>query len=129
MEIFLTRLIDVVSSESQRVTYEHKELVLEMIVRLYKIPGFISQLYLNYDCDMYTHDVFEDLSKMLSKNAFPVTGLYSTNLLSLDGLLTIINAIENQCRKETSSKNTDIAEKNSNEDSKLPKLPCDKSTF
>ena len=118
LEIFLTRLIDVVSSESQRVTYEHKELVLEMIVRLYKIPGFISQLYLNYDCDMYTHDVFEDLSKMLSKNAFPVTGLYSTHLLSLDGLLTIINAIENQCRKETSSKNTDIAEKNLNKDSK-----------
>jgi brefeldin A-resistance guanine nucleotide exchange factor 1 len=95
------RLIDVVNSESQRVTYEHKELVLEMIVRLYKIPGFISQLFLNFDCDMYSQDVFEDLCKMLAQNALPLSGLYSTHLLSLDALLTIINAIESQCREQT----------------------------
>lgn len=104
LEIFLMRLIDLVSSESQRVTYEHKELVLEMIVRLYKIPGFVSQLFLNFDCDMYAQDVFEDLCKMLAKNALPLSGLYSTHLLSLDALLTIINGIESQCRKDTKSK-------------------------
>ena len=81
------------SSESDtRVSYEHKELVLETIVRLFKIPGFITQLYFNYDCDMYTHNVFEDMIKMLSKNAFPVTGLHSTHFLSLDALLTIIRS-------------------------------------
>ena len=100
LEIFLMRLIDVVNSESQRVTYEHKELVLEMIVRLYKIPGFISQLFLNFDCDMYAKDVFEDLCKMLAQNALPISGLYSTHLLSLDALLTTINSIEVQCRKQ-----------------------------
>ena len=108
LEIFLMRLIDVVSSESQRITYEHKELVLEMIVRLYKIPGFVSQLFLNYDCDMYAQDVFEDLCKMLAKGALPLSGLYSTHLLSLDALLTIINGIENQCRKESKSKSNGI---------------------
>jgi len=84
-----------------------------MIVRIYKIPGFISQLYLNYDCDMYTHDVFEDLSKMLSKNAFPLSELYSTHLLSLDALLTIIFAIEKRCKKEVSAEEfgSDISEK------------------
>ena len=100
LEIFLMRLIDVVSSESQRITYEHKELVLEMIVRLYKIPGFVSQLFLNFDCDMYAQDVFEDLCKMLAKNALPLSGLHSTHLLSLDALLTIINAIDSQCQRE-----------------------------
>ena len=68
IELFLIRLIEVVSSESNaKISYEHKELVLEMIVRLFKVPGFITQLYFNYDCDMYTHNVFEDLIKMLSK--------------------------------------------------------------
>ena len=119
LEIFLMRLIDVVSSESQRITYEHKELVLEMIVRLYKIPGFVSQLFLNFDCDMYAQDVFEDLCKMLAKNALPLSsGLYSTHLLSLDALLTIINGIENQCRKETKSKsNSETKSKMSEQES------------
>merc|ERR1719225_423508 len=72
-----------------------------MIVRLYKMskPNFITQLYVNYDCDLYTHNIFEDLTKMLSKNAFPVTGLYSTQFLSLDALLTVVAAIEKQCHK------------------------------
>ena len=78
MEIFLTRLMEVVNSETNpKITYEHKELVLDMIVRLYKMPEFITQLYVNYDCDLYTLNIFEDSTKMLSKNAFPVKSLYS----------------------------------------------------
>ena len=95
IEVFLCRLIEVV--DSARASYEHKELVLEMIVRLFKIPGFATQLYFNYDCDMFTHNLFEDLIKMLSQNAFPVTGLHSTHFLSLDALLTIVKVIEKQC--------------------------------
>ena len=119
------RLIDVVNSESQRVTYEHKELVLEMIVRLYKIPGFISQLFLNFDCDMYAQDIFEDLCKMLAKNALPLSGLYSTHLLSLDALLTTINSIEVQCRKQMANEDSDassISEPKSNKHKKNEKL-------
>ncbi len=81
------------------MTYEHKELGLDLIVRLYRLPGFLTQLYLNFDCDMYASNVFEDLTKMLSKNAFPVTGLYSTHFLSLDALLTVVEVIESQCQK------------------------------
>jgi brefeldin A-resistance guanine nucleotide exchange factor 1 len=99
LEIYMSRLIEVVCSESQKVTYEHKELALEVIVRYYRIPGFLTQLYLNFDCDMYTANAFEDLTKMLSKNAFPVTGLYSTHFLSLDALLTVIESIEEQCQR------------------------------
>ena len=100
MEIFLTRLMEVVNSESNpKITYEHKELVLDMVVRLYKMPEFITQLYVNYDCDLYTHNVFEDLTKMLSKNAFPVAGLYSTQFLSLDALLTVIENVEKGSKK------------------------------
>ena len=99
VEIFLNKLVDVICSESQKVTYEHKELALDFIVRLYRVPGLLTQLYLNFDCDLYTSNTFEDLTKMLSKNAFPVTGLYSTHFLSLDALLTVIEVIETQCQK------------------------------
>lgn len=107
LEIFLSRLMEVVNNESNnKITYEHKELVLDMVVRLYKIPDFITQLYVNYDCDMYTHNIFEDLTKMLSKNAFPVTGLYSTQFLSLDALLTVVEAIEKQCQSRIAATNS-----------------------
>jgi len=34
---------------------------------MYKMPGFITELYLNYDCGLYTTNLFEDLTKVLSK--------------------------------------------------------------
>jgi len=38
-------------------------LFLEQIVLMYKMPGFITEVYLNYDCGLYTHNLFEDLTK------------------------------------------------------------------
>ena len=116
MEIFLTRLMEVVNSEANsKITYEHKELVLDMIVRLYKMPEFITQLYVNYDCDLYTHNVFEDLTKMLSKNAFPVDGLYSTQFLSLDALLTVIDNVEKESNKKIEEQTEQTNEENHEE--------------
>jgi brefeldin A-resistance guanine nucleotide exchange factor 1 len=34
---------------------------------------------------------------VIFQNAFPVSGLYNTHLLSLDALLTIIDSIEGHC--------------------------------
>ncbi len=46
MEIYLNRLTEIVSSDSSsQSSYEHKEMVLELLVRLYKIPGFDFILY------------------------------------------------------------------------------------
>ena len=35
----------------------------EQIVLLYKLPGFVTEVYLNYDCGLYTTNLFEDLTK------------------------------------------------------------------
>lgn len=48
-EIFLNRLIEVVCSEQQKITYEHKELALEIVVRFYRIPGKCKGLE-EYNC-------------------------------------------------------------------------------
>ena len=47
-------------------------MALEYIVQLWRIPGLVTELYLNYDCDLYCSNVFEDLTKLLVENAFPV---------------------------------------------------------
>lgn len=47
--------------------YEMKEMALEAIVQLWRIPSFVTELYINYDCDYYCANLFEELTKLLSK--------------------------------------------------------------
>ncbi|XP_074647787.1 Golgi-specific brefeldin A-resistance guanine nucleotide exchange factor 1-like isoform X2 [Tubulanus polymorphus] len=96
-EHYLTKLMDIIVSESPRISFEQREIALESVVQLWRIPGLVTELYLNYDCDIFCSNLFEDLTKLLSKNAFPVSGLYTTHLLSLDALLTVIDSIEQHC--------------------------------
>jgi brefeldin A-resistance guanine nucleotide exchange factor 1 len=65
--MYLSRLSEIVVSESLKVTYEQREIALEAIVQLWRIPGLVTELYLNYDCDLYCSNLFEDLTKLLSK--------------------------------------------------------------
>lgn len=98
MEFYLNKLMEIIVSDSVKVTYEHKEIALDSLLQLWRIPGFVSELYLNYDCDMYCTNLYEELTKLLAKNAFSATtGVYHTHLLSLDALLTVIEGIEVHC--------------------------------
>ncbi|CAF1390661.1 unnamed protein product [Adineta ricciae] len=106
-EFFLTRLMELIVSEQSKITYEQKEIALETIVQLLRIPGLPAELYLNYDCDSYLPNLFEELTKMLSKNAFPVAGLTSTHILSLDALLSVIDHIELECQFQVQRQKSD----------------------
>ncbi|CEF66676.1 Golgi-specific brefeldin A-resistance guanine nucleotide exchange factor 1 [Strongyloides ratti] len=96
MEMYFQKLRNIVLAE-QKVTYEQKEIALESIVHMWKIPGLVTELYLNYDCDSYCSNLFEELTKLLLENAFPVNGLLSTNILSLDALLAVVETIDGNC--------------------------------
>nr|XP_057912253.1 Golgi-specific brefeldin A-resistance guanine nucleotide exchange factor 1 isoform X2 [Doryrhamphus excisus] len=99
LEMYLKKLMDIITSENVKMPYEMKELALEALVQLWRIPSFVTELYINYDCDFYCSNLFEDLTKLLSKNAFPVSGqLYTTHLLSLEALLTVIDSTEAHCQ-------------------------------
>ncbi|CAL4066490.1 unnamed protein product [Meganyctiphanes norvegica] len=104
LEMLLNKLSDIITSEAPNISYAHKKLALETIIQLWRIPGLITELFLNFDCDLYASNLFEDLTKVLSKNAFPVQGIYSTNLLSLDALITVIDIIENHTNKSVEAK-------------------------
>uniref|UniRef100_A0A3Q2XPJ0 Golgi-specific brefeldin A-resistance guanine nucleotide exchange factor 1 n=1 Tax=Hippocampus comes TaxID=109280 RepID=A0A3Q2XPJ0_HIPCM len=99
LEMYLKKLMDIITSENMKLPYEMKEMALEALVQLWRIPSFVTELYINYDCDFYCSNLFEDLTKLLSKNAFPVSGqLYTTHLLSLEALLTVIDSTEANCQ-------------------------------
>ncbi|KRT85266.1 hypothetical protein AMK59_2713, partial [Oryctes borbonicus] len=105
LECYLTKLIEIIVSDSVKVTYEHKEIALDNILQMWRIPGLVTELYLNYDCNLYCTNLYEDITKLLAKNAFPVTaGIYNTHLLSLDALLTVIESIETNCNKRLTTK-------------------------
>ena len=70
--------------------YERRELALDALVHLCRLPGLIPELYLNYDCHNYCANLYEDLTKALSKNAFPVSGEFCLSLERVDvGILNI----------------------------------------
>ncbi|XP_065750361.1 Golgi-specific brefeldin A-resistance guanine nucleotide exchange factor 1 isoform X17 [Phocoena phocoena] len=99
LEMYIKKLMDIITVENPKMPYEMKEMALEATVQLWHIPSFVTELYINYDCDYYCSNLFEDLTKLLSKNSFPVSGqLYTTHLLSLDALLTVIDSTEAHCQ-------------------------------
>ncbi|UJR20526.1 hypothetical protein I4U23_023653 [Adineta vaga] len=106
-EFLITRLMELIVSEQSKISYEQKEIVLETVVQLLRIPGLPAELYLNYDCDLYSTNLFEELTKMLSKNAFPVAGLTTTHILSLDALLSVIDHIELECQYQVQRQKND----------------------
>ena len=82
----------------QRISpFLSQEIALESIVSLWRLPGLAPELYLNYDCDKSRTNLFEDLTKLLSKNAFPVAGIDGLHVLSLDALLAVVDSIEGHC--------------------------------
>ena len=69
--MYLKKLMDIITSENIKMPYEMKEMALEALVQLWRIPSFVTELYINYDCDFYCSNLFEDLTKLLSKVMLP----------------------------------------------------------
>ncbi|KAL6262376.1 hypothetical protein P5V15_007465 [Pogonomyrmex californicus] len=102
LEHYLIKLMEIVVSESNRISYEQRELALEAIVRLWRIPGLPAELYLNYDCGLYCTNLYEELMKMFSKNvSLPMTnGMHTIQLISLDAIIMLINGMKIRCKGE-----------------------------
>ncbi|CAH2247878.1 jg12242 [Pararge aegeria aegeria] len=96
MEAFFKKIIEIISADTTKSIYELKEIhhiALENLAQMFRIPGLCTELYLNFDCDIYCTNVFEELAKLLSKNVVSSTA-YNIHTLSLEALMTIIEAIE-----------------------------------
>ncbi|XP_034180833.2 sec7 domain-containing protein garz [Osmia lignaria lignaria] len=99
MEHYTNKLMEIVSSDSNRISYDQRELALEAIVRLWKIPGLPAELYLNYDCGLYSTNLYEELMKLLSKNASALMGnMHNMQFISLDAIIALITGMEIRCK-------------------------------
>ncbi|KAI6197555.1 SEC7 domain-containing protein [Aphelenchoides besseyi] len=81
LESYFTTLMSIIGNELS--SFDRKEIALESVVHLFRVPNLVSEL-----------NLFEDLTKILSDNAFPTGGhILSTHLLSLEAILTVIGQI------------------------------------
>lgn len=60
--MYIKKLMDIITVENPKMPYEMKEMALEATVQLWHIPSFVTELYINYDCDYYCSNLFEDRS-------------------------------------------------------------------
>ena len=80
-----------------------REAMIESIGALSRIPSYLVELYVNYDCEVDRNDLCEDLVGLLSRNAFPDSATWSTTSvppLSLDSLLGFVEFISERLNDE-----------------------------
>ena len=80
-----------------------REAMVESIGALARIPSFMTELFINYDCEVDRGDICEDFVGLLSRNAFPDSATWSTTNvppLCLDALLGYVQFIADRLNDE-----------------------------
>ncbi|CBX93961.1 similar to guanine nucleotide exchange factor (Gea2) [Plenodomus lingam JN3] len=80
-----------------------REAMIENLGGLVRIPSFMAELFVNYDCEIDRGDVCMDIVGLLSRNAFPDSATWSTvNVppLCLDALLGFVQSIADRLDEE-----------------------------
>lgn len=87
---------------------EAREMMVEALTGLTRMPSYFVDLYANYDCDVDRADLCEDLIGFLCRNAYPDSATWSTSSvppLCLDALLSFLSSLVS--RFETQLKQVD----------------------
>ncbi|THC97888.1 hypothetical protein EYZ11_002639 [Aspergillus tanneri] len=82
---------------------ETREAMVESIGVLARIPSFMVELFINYDCEVDRADLCEDLIGLLSRSAFPDSATWSTTNvppLCLDALLGYVQFVYDRLEDE-----------------------------
>ena len=80
-----------------------RQAMVEAVGVLSRMPTFITELFVNYDCDEDRSDLCEDMIGLLSRNALPDSATWSTTSvppLCLDALLRYIQYIAERLDEE-----------------------------
>jgi brefeldin A-resistance guanine nucleotide exchange factor 1 len=67
LEFIINKLTNIITSESNRISQEQREMTIDYLLQMLRIPGFAIEMYLNYDCSLNCSNLFEELTKLLSK--------------------------------------------------------------
>jgi brefeldin A-resistance guanine nucleotide exchange factor 1 len=91
-----------------------REAMVESIGGLVRIPSFMVELFVNYDCEIDRSDLCTDMVGLLSRNAFPDSATWSTTNvppLCLDSLLGYVQFIADRLDDEPSTEDLPAKEK------------------
>lgn len=80
-----------------------RQAMVESIGVLSRMPTFMAELFINYDCDVDRADLCEDMIGLLSRNALPDSATWSTTSvppLCLDALLRYIQFIDERLEQD-----------------------------
>jgi brefeldin A-resistance guanine nucleotide exchange factor 1 len=80
-----------------------REAMVESVGALARIPSFMVELFINYDCEVDRSDLCEDMVGLLSRNAIPDSATWSTTSvppLCLDALLGYVQFIADRLDDE-----------------------------
>lgn len=80
-----------------------RESMVESVGALVRIPSFMVELFVNYDCETDRSDLCLDMIGLLSRNAFPDAATWSTTNvppLCLDSLLSYVQFIADRLEDE-----------------------------
>ena len=90
-----------------------RESMVESVGALVRIPSYMVELFVNYDCEIDRSDLCLDMVGLLSRNAFPDSATWSTTNvppLCLDSLLSYVQFIAD--RLEEKPKTQGLADRN-----------------
>ncbi|KAK6384365.1 uncharacterized protein PV06_10989 [Exophiala oligosperma] len=82
---------------------EAREAMVEAIGTLVRMPSFMVELFVNYDCEVDRQDLCEDMVGLLARNAFPDSATWSTTNvppLCLDSLLSFVQFMADRLNQE-----------------------------
>lgn len=80
-----------------------REAMVESVGTLVRIPSFMAELFVNYDCEVDRSDLCLDMVGLLARNAFPDAATWSTTNvppLCLDALLGYVQSIADRLEDE-----------------------------
>ncbi|KAF2721574.1 Sec7-domain-containing protein [Polychaeton citri CBS 116435] len=86
-----------------------REAMVESIGALVRIPSFMTELFVNYDCEIDRNDLCIDMIGLLARNAFPDSATWSTTNvppLCLDSLLGYVQQISERLHAPPSAQDT-----------------------
>ncbi|KAH0457881.1 hypothetical protein IEQ34_013196 [Dendrobium chrysotoxum] len=96
LEAFFSCVILRLAQGKNGVSYHQQEVALESLVDFCRQKTFMAEMYSNLDCDITCCNMFEEITNLLSRCAFPVNSLSMTHILALEGLIAVIQGMVNR---------------------------------
>lgn len=101
LETFFSSVILRLAQSSYGASYQQQEVAMEALVDFCRQKTFIMEMYANFDCNLTSRNIFEELVNVLSKSAFPVNSTLSTmHILALEGLIAVIQGMAGRTKEE-----------------------------